>query len=74
MLKQQRQDIISRELRNRSFISMEEAMALTDSSRSTIRRDMDEMEADGRIIRIRGGASAAAQHPEQPEGRCLTCW
>lgn len=68
MLKQQRQDIISRELRNRSFISMEEAMALTDSSRSTIRRDMDEMEADGRIIRIRGGASAAAQHPEQPEG------
>jgi len=59
MLKQQRQDMISRELKTRNFISMEEAMELTDSSRSTIRRDMSEMESDGRIVRIRGGASCA---------------
>ena len=63
MLKQQRQDLISRELKSRNFISIEEAMALTDSSRSTIRRDMSEMEEDGRIIRIRGGASSAAPPP-----------
>ena len=58
MLKQRRQDLISKELRNRNFISIEEAMELTGSSRSTIRRDMDEMESDGRIVRIRGGASS----------------
>lgn len=70
MLKQQRQDIICRELKDRSFISMEEAMALTDSSRSTILRDMIELEKEGRIIRIRGGASAAGQpEPAEKPGR-----
>ncbi len=68
MLKQQRQDLIARELKTRNFISMEEAMILTDSSRSTIRRDMSEMEEDGRIIRIRGGASSAAPPIVASEG------
>ena len=61
MLKEQRQSIISKELKKKNCISIEEIMAATDSSQSTTRRDLEEMEKAGLVVRIRGGASAVEE-------------
>jgi len=55
MLKEQRCDLILSELRKKSIVAIEEITALTKSSRSTICRDIDELEAKQLLRRIRGG-------------------
>ena len=57
MLKEQRCGIILSQLRRRGTVTVEELMGLTDSSRSTIRRDLEELEGQQSLRRIRGGAT-----------------
>jgi DeoR/GlpR family transcriptional regulator of sugar metabolism len=57
MLKEQRCGIILSQLRRKGTITVEELMGLTDSSRSTIRRDLEELEGQQSLRRIRGGAT-----------------
>ncbi|MBE0601559.1 MAG: DeoR/GlpR transcriptional regulator, partial [Firmicutes bacterium] len=58
MLKEQRCDLILSELRKKSIITIEEITKLTNSSRSTICRDIDMLEARHLLRRIRGGVSS----------------
>ncbi len=55
MLKEQRCDLILSELRKKNIVAIEEITALTKSSRSTICRDIDTLEARHLLRRIRGG-------------------
>ena len=58
MLKEARQKAIAAFVRERSFATLHELMQLTNSSESTIRADLVEMDKDGRILRLRGGAQS----------------
>ena len=58
MLKLARFDAICAEVNQRKFVSLKELMDLTHSSESTIRADLVELDALGRLTRVRGGATA----------------
>jgi DeoR family ulaG and ulaABCDEF operon transcriptional repressor len=52
----EREDLILRILRRRGFISFQELEAELDASPATLRRDLERMDREGRLIRVRGGA------------------
>lgn len=58
MLKVQRQDQLQRLCDARGLLSVTEAAELLGTSPMTIRRDMDELAAEGKINRVRGGAKS----------------
>jgi DeoR/GlpR family transcriptional regulator of sugar metabolism len=57
MLAAERQDRLVKALENRDFLTVDEACALVDASPATIRRDVVELVAQGRVERQRGGIS-----------------
>jgi DeoR family ulaG and ulaABCDEF operon transcriptional repressor len=52
----QRDGEILRLLQSQGFVSFRQLCASLDASSATIRRDLERLEADGRISRVRGGA------------------
>ena len=56
MLKEQRISIMMEELSRNGIISIEDLSKKMDASQSTIRRDIEELEAQNTVRRIRGGA------------------
>lgn len=60
MLKEQRREKILAELRRKDSITIEEVIALTNGSRSTARRDIEELEQENLLRRVRGGAMPIA--------------
>ncbi len=50
--------------RDRDFISFSELDRRLEASQATLRRDLGRLEADGRIVRVRGGARLAQPAPE----------
>lgn len=52
----ERDDLILRLLSERGFLGFQELDQRVDASPATLRRDLDRLAADGRIIRVRGGA------------------
>ena len=58
MLKEQRIGIVLDELSHKGIISIENLAKKMDVSQSTIRRDIEELEAQNTLKRIRGGAVA----------------
>lgn len=58
MLKEKRISIILEEVRQKGAVSLDEVSTLTNTSRSTIRRDIEELEAQNVLKRVRGGAVA----------------
>ena len=70
MIKVQRQDQLERLVNARGLISVNEAVELLGSSPMTVRRDMDELAAENRVARVRGGARSVLPTPatllEQP--------
>src|SRR5215469_14431268 len=54
--------------RDRDFISFSELDRRLEASQATLRRDLGRLEADGRIVRVRGGARLAqlATRSEDP--------
>jgi len=63
MLKEQRCDIILSQLSRKNSVTIDELTALTNSSRSTIRRDIEELEARHLLCRVRGGAVKSSDSP-----------
>lgn len=66
MLKEQRREKILAELRRKDSITIEEVIALTNGSRSTARRDIEEMEQAHLLRRVRGGAMPIASVERAP--------
>lgn len=60
MLKEQRREKILAELRRKDSITIEEIISLTNGSRSTARRDIEELEQENLLRRVRGGAMPIA--------------
>ena len=58
MLKEARFSKIIDAVNARKYVSVHTLMALTDSSESTIRADLIELDRQGKLIRLRGGAQA----------------
>lgn len=62
MLARERQDIIVRLVRERGSISTPELIEVLGASESTIRRDLEMLDEQNQLIRVRGGATAAVSH------------
>lgn len=58
LIKERRVEIILAELKHRGIVTVDELAEKINTSRSTIRRDIDELEEQGALKRIRGGAVA----------------
>ncbi len=72
MLKLQRQDQLLNLVNARGLVSITEASTLLGVSAMTARRDMDELSAEGKLRRVRGGVKSMLPTPkeviEQPHG------
>jgi DeoR family ulaG and ulaABCDEF operon transcriptional repressor len=53
-----REKLIDEALSSRGFVSFQELCARLDASAATIRRDLERLEKEGRLTRVRGGARA----------------
>ena len=58
MLKEARHSIIVDAVNEKKYVSISDLMVLTNSSESTIRADLIELDREGKIFRLRGGAQA----------------
>lgn len=58
MLKEARHSIILDTVNGRKYVSLSDLMSLTGSSESTIRADLIELDREGKLLRLRGGAQA----------------
>lgn len=58
MLKEARHSIILDAVNGRKYVSLSDLMSLTGSSESTIRADLIELDREGKLLRLRGGAQA----------------
>ncbi len=59
MLKIERQNIISQQLSTQGFVLVPEMSNILSCSEETVRRDLKEMERDGKLVRTHGGAYQA---------------
>lgn len=59
MLARERQDIIIRLVRERGSVITSELMAMLGASESTVRRDLEVLDKQHQLSRVRGGATAA---------------
>jgi DeoR family transcriptional regulator, ulaG and ulaABCDEF operon transcriptional repressor len=60
----QRDVEILRLLKSQGFVSFRELCGRLDASSATIRRDLERLESEGRLARVRGGARPAGEEPE----------
>ena len=56
MLKTERKKLILEELNKHKVVSLEKLVGLLDTSESTVRRDLDELESGNKLRRVHGGA------------------
>lgn len=56
MLKSERKKLILEELSKHKIVSLEKLVGLLDTSESTVRRDLDELESENKLRRVHGGA------------------
>ncbi|WP_214795283.1 MULTISPECIES: DeoR/GlpR family DNA-binding transcription regulator [unclassified Exiguobacterium] len=66
MLTKQRHQLILQRLSEQKVVKLKELVDLTDSSESTIRRDLTDLEAEGYLVRVHGGATLIATPDEEP--------
>ena len=57
MLTQERQELILQKLQEEKTIKISEIVEITNSSESTIRRDLTQLEKESKLRRIHGGAT-----------------
>lgn len=69
MLTEERFARIISEVDSKGSVTIADLMKLLDASESTIRRDLDELDSEGRITRVRGGAisKAASLHTKDDD-------
>lgn len=58
--------MILQRLSEQKVVKLKELVDLTDSSESTIRRDLTDLEAEGYLARVHGGATLIATPDEEP--------
>ena len=58
MLKQERRALILQAVNERKYVSLGDLISLTGASESSVRADLVELDAEGELIRLRGGAQA----------------
>ena len=63
MIREQRISYICSELQQKGIVSIAELTHAMQTSRSTIRRDLSDLEAQGLLKCIWGGAVSALQYP-----------
>lgn len=61
MLAEERRASLLKEVTSRGYIEVSEMSARFDVSEPTIRRDLDQLQEEGKLIRTRGGAIAATR-------------
>ncbi|WP_215112706.1 DeoR/GlpR family DNA-binding transcription regulator [Exiguobacterium sp. s63] len=66
MLTKQRHQLILQRLSEQKVVKLKELVDLTDSSESTIRRDLTDLEVEGYLARVHGGATLIATPDEEP--------
>ena len=54
MLKSERKKLILEELSKHKIVSLEKLVGLLDTSESTVRRDLDELESENKLRRVHG--------------------
>ncbi|MBJ8349713.1 DeoR/GlpR family DNA-binding transcription regulator [Streptococcus zalophi] len=62
MLKRERLQRILEKVNNEGLITVQEIIAELDVSDMTVRRDLDELEKNGKLIRVHGGAQSISQN------------
>ena len=67
MLTEERRQYILAQLQQHTVIKSKALMAALDASESTIRRDLDELEAAGELKRIHGGAKRVNGLGDEPD-------
>lgn len=69
-----RESLIIALIRHRGFVSFQELQSTIDASPATIRRDLERMAGEGRLVRIHGGAKASesATHRSKPNAMRLS--
>ncbi len=69
----EREQLILRLVHERGFIGVRELDHRVDASPATLRRDLERLETEGRLIRVRGGARLTeAEEAAASEGRATT--
>ncbi|HFR3264252.1 TPA: ZmpA/ZmpB/ZmpC family metallo-endopeptidase [Streptococcus suis] len=58
ILKSERKQIILERIHSQQFVRLEELIEVLNTSESTVRRDLDELENEGKLRRVHGGAEA----------------
>lgn len=66
ILKSERKQLILDKLTEQKFVRLEELVEMLDTSESTVRRDLDDLESSGKLRRVHGGAEALT-HLQQEE-------
>lgn len=61
ILKSERKQLILEEIKEKKFLQLESLLHLLESSESTVRRDLDELELEGHLRRVHGGAEVVSQ-------------
>lgn len=56
ILKSKRKQLIMEKLSHDKFVRLDDLVSLLDSSESTVRRDLDELESERKLHRVHGGA------------------
>jgi DeoR family fructose operon transcriptional repressor len=71
MLTSERKRLILENLRNKGSLKLKEMMDLTDSSESTIRRDLTDLEREELLVRVHGGASLRSNYEESIDNKSV---
>lgn len=61
ILKSERKQVILERIQAQQFVRLEELIDILETSESTVRRDLDELENEGKLRRVHGGAEAPAK-------------
>lgn len=66
ILKSERKQVIMDKLAENNFATLEELVGLLEISESTVRRDLDELEAEDKLRRVHGGAESLQALRDEP--------
>lgn len=66
MLNQERKEMIITEVDTKGFVKMQDLAMVLNASESTIRRDLTELEAEGLVNRVHGGARQVQKIEKEP--------
>jgi DeoR family transcriptional regulator, fructose operon transcriptional repressor len=62
-LKNERKDLILKQINIRTRVTFNDLSQLANVSEDTIRRDLNELAQEGKVIKVRGGAMVSGYHP-----------